>query len=305
MIQKIFKVILFAALVCLPFSAVKLLWSGHSLSANSSSPTDVLLAKYEHPLIPKSITNLRPDLVANNYILIDNATNTVLLSKNSDQHIYPASITKLATALTALNVYPLDELITVNQIYDDGQVMDLKLQETITVKSLVTALLVHSANDAAFNLASHYQSGVNGFVVEMNSLLTKYGLKNTHFTNYDGLHDPNHFSTVYDLSQLGRIAVKNSFIRDTVRNKKVVVTDVTGKISHDLSSTNELLDVVPEIYGLKTGWTPEAGGCFIALININGHEMISVVAQSDDRFADTAKIIEWAKKNVIWTPYRL
>ena len=291
------------SLLALPLSALGL-WHYQKALPVDSAGTNSLLGSYEHPLIPKTVSQSIPTLTAQDFILIDNATNTVLLSRNQDNRIYPASITKLATALTALNVYPLEELVTVTQNYDDGQVMNLVPGETITVKSLVTALLVHSANDAAYNLAFHHQGGVAGFIQEMNSLLAKYGLKNTHFTNFDGLHNPDHYSTVYDLSQLGRIAIKNSFIREVVKQKQVVVTDVTGKITHDLNSTNELLGIVPEIQGLKTGWTPEAGGCFIALINLNGHEMISVVAQSEDRFADTVKIIDWIKQNVIWTAYQ-
>ena len=69
---------------------------------------------------------------------------------------------------------------------------------------------------------------------------------------------------------------------------------------HELISTNELLGVVPEIQGLKTGWTPEASGCFISLINIDGHQLIGVVTQSLDRFNDTKKIIEWSKNSIIW-----
>ena len=216
----------------------------------------------------------------------------------------PASLTKLATALTALNIYPLDELITVKDIYNNGQVMNLIPGETLTVKSLVTALLVHSANDSAYNLALHHQGGISGFVKEMNLVASKNGLSDTHFTNFDGLQDPNHYSTVYDLSQLGRLAIKNPVIRGTVKDKNITITDITGKITHQLDSTNELLGVIPEIEGLKTGWTPEAGGCFIALINLNGHELISVVAQSPDRFADTTKIVNWAKSTLFWSPYQ-
>lgn len=274
------------------------------LPSVTDSKSITLINNYQHPLIPKADNISLPQLTAENYILIDNATNTILLSQNPYNRIYPASITKLATALTALNIYPLDELVTASSSYQDGQVMDLVPGETLTVKSLVSALLVHSANDAAYNLAIHHQDGIQGFIQEMNLIVTKYGLKNTNFTNFDGLHDPNHYSTVYDLAQLGRISIKNSFIRETVKNKNITVTDITGKFSHSLNSTNELLGIVPEIEGLKTGWTPEAGGCFIALINFNGHQLISVIAKSTDRFADTVKIINWAKQNITWSLYQ-
>jgi D-alanyl-D-alanine carboxypeptidase (penicillin-binding protein 5/6) len=279
-------------------------WGKYLHPVDQFKPNPILLSGYQHPLIPHLINNSKPELLADNYILIDNATNTILLSRNPNNRIYPASITKLATALTALNIYPLDELVTVPAAYKNGQNMNLVPGETLTVRSLVSALLVHSANDAAYNLAVHHQDGIAGFVKQMNLITTKYGLKNTHFTNFDGLQDPNHYSTVYDLSQLGRLAIKIPFIRDTVKNKSITVTDVTGKISYNLDTTNELLGVVPEIEGLKTGWTPEAGGCFVGLIDINNHLLISVVAQSPDRFADTVNIVNWAKSTLFWSPYQ-
>lgn len=262
-----------------------------------SSKTEI---EYNKPPTPVVKSNPIPSLLAQNYIIIDNDTNKILLSKNSNDRIYPASITKLATAFTALNIYPLEEVFTVSELYKEGKIMDLQVGEKISVRSLITSLLVYSANDAAFNLASNYQDGVSGFVEQMNSIAKKYNLKNTHFVNFDGIHDPNHYSSVYDLSQLGRIAIKNPVVKEIVRDKEVIIESEDKLIKHDLLSTNELLDVIPEIKGLKTGWTPEAGGCFIALIDINGHQLISVVAQSSDRFADTRALVEWIKQNVVW-----
>ncbi len=262
------------------------------------------LQTYKHPLLPEvSQSTSQPILNSTNYILIDSATNKILLSHDQDARIYPASITKLATALTALNIYPLDEVITVKNEYGEGKVMELRVGEKISIRNLVTALLVYSANDSAYNLAEYHTQGTKGFVQEMNQLAAKYGLKSTHFTNYDGIHNPDHYSTAYDLSQLARLALKSNIVRDIVRQKEVTVTDTSGKISHHLTSTNELLGVVPEIEGLKTGWTPEAKGAFVGFINLNGHYLISVVANSDDRFGDTRQLIDWAKANVTWSEY--
>jgi len=263
------------------------------------------LQDYQHPLIPQLKHRSPPqEIDSPNYILVDSATNTVLLAKDSHQKIFPASTTKLATAITALNVYPLDELLTISQEYDNGKVMELVPGEKITVRSLVSALLIYSANDAAFALAHHHSGGIDGFIQQMNLVAQRYGLNSTNFTNYDGIHDYYHYSTVYDLAQLGRLSIKNPIVVETVKNKTMTVTDSNNTISHTLESTNELLGVVPEVEGLKTGWTPEAGGCFIGLINIGGHRLISVVAQSQDRFADTKELIAWAKNNVTWTTYQ-
>jgi serine-type D-Ala-D-Ala carboxypeptidase (penicillin-binding protein 5/6) len=96
------------------------------------------------------------------------------------------------------------------------------------------------------------------------------------------------------------LAIKNQTVRNVVKNKSLTITDITGQIKHQITSTNELLDNTQEIIGLKTGWTPEAKGCFIGLINLNGYEVISVVADSDDRFQDTITLLNWLKQNVYW-----
>jgi D-alanyl-D-alanine carboxypeptidase len=274
--------------------AIYLLGNQNTSSKLSQSP-----AFFTSPPIPTVKNKFPPILSTQNFIVIDSATNTILLGNKINDRIYPASTTKLATALTALNLYPLDEVITTTP-YTEGKVMELKQDQKVTVKTLATALLVYSANDAAYNLANHYQTGTTGFTKQMNNLISKYNLNSTNFTNFDGIHDVNHYSTVYDLSQLARLALTMPFIVDTVKQKEVNLTDLSGDIKYKLSSTNELLGVVPEVEGLKTGWTPEASGCFIGAININGHKLVTVVAQSSDRFADTKKLIDWSKENITW-----
>lgn len=294
-------VILFFTVFSFPIVAF---WLSHGVFSRPLPVEQTLVYNYQHPDIPRVDPALAPSLSSSHYVLLDEATNSVLLSQNPDSQIYPASITKLATALTALNVYPLDEEITVKDRYEEGKIMELVPGEKITVRSLVTALLVFSANDAAYNLARHYPEGVDGFVTQMNNLVSRYGLTHTHFVNFDGIHHPNHYSTVFDLAQLGRLSIQNPIVRQLVKTKQITIFDIDHTHSHELTSTNELLGVIPEVEGLKTGWTPEAGGCFIGLLNINGHYLISVIAQSEDRFADTQLLIDWAKSHVSWSPYQ-
>ena len=300
--QNKLKILFVAVIVLISISLYsrRLVASSRLAKSVDSNP-----ASSVHPNVPVIKMAVKPNLTTEDYILVDNDTNTIILSNNPNQKVYPASTTKLATALTALNIYPLDETITIKDTYSEGQNINLLPGETLTVRSLITALLVYSANDAAYNLANHYPNGVSGFVNQMNLLVKKYNLKNTHFVNFDGIHNSDHYSSVYDLSQLGRIAMKNQIIRDTVKNKQAIITDVSGKVTHKLESTDDMLGKVPEIEGLKTGWTPEAGGCFVGLININGHYLISVVAQSVDRFSDTTQLVNWAKENVFWQPYQI
>ncbi len=260
--------------------------------------------RYQHPPIPVIKPGPIPYLLSPNFIVVDNATNTILLAKNPNQRIYPASVTKLATSLTALNIYPLDEVVTIGEKYSDGKVMNLQVGEKITVRNLVSGLLIYSANDAAFNLAVHHSAGIAGFVSEMNQLIGRYGLKNTNFVNFDGIHNSEHYSTVYDLSQLGRLSIKNQILVDVVKTRDLTVTDIDNQILHPLTTTNELLGVLPEIEGLKTGWTPEASGSFVGLVNLNGRYLLTVVAQSTDRFVDTKTLVNWAKSNLTWSTYQ-
>lgn len=292
----IFLLIILNCLLLIPVISYRFRYFRVKIDAGKKALID-----YQSPIKPTVLNKDNfPTLNSPSYILVDVATNTILAQKNPNEKIYPASTTKLATALTALNIYPLDEIITIPSAYTEGKVMELVAGEKITVRSLVQALLVYSANDAAYNLALHHQNGVSGFVGDMNKLMKKYNLNNTNFTNFDGIHNPSHYSTASDLAQLGRLAIKNPIITEIVPQKEFTVTDIDNTYKHKLISTNELLGVVPEIQGLKTGWTPEAGGCFISLINLNGNKIIGVVTQSQDRFADTKKIVEWAKNSVIW-----
>ncbi|MFA6250326.1 MAG: hypothetical protein WC686_02340 [Candidatus Shapirobacteria bacterium] len=293
----IFAFILILNLFWLPSTGVWQFYPQPSSAATSGSD----LLTYQPHTIPKLKSSVSPPVTADYFILVDAQTNTILASRNHRARIYPASITKLATAITALNIYPLDEVVTVYQEYSEGKVLGLKVNEKITVRSLVQALLIYSANDAAFNLASHHRQGIEGFISEMNQIAVKYKLSQTHFTNFDGVHHPDHYSTIYDLSQLGRLSLQNPIVTDVVKQKDMVVSDIDGLFQHPIISTNELLGIKTEIEGLKTGWTPEAGGCFIGLINIDGHYLISVVAQSQDRFQDTAALVDWAKSSVSWS----
>lgn len=249
-------------------------------------------------LIP-TLTQLKPvylnGLNSKNYILLDASTNQILVSSNQDERIFPASTTKMATALTALNLYPLDEIVTITSSYTNGKTIGLKIGEKITIRSLIQALLIHSANDAATALANHNPQGYAGFVAAMNALVAKLNLSHTHFVNVDGVDNPDHFSSVYDLAQLARLIVQYPFVLETTRTSSMVISDQSNQIHHQLQTTNELLGKEPEIIGLKTGWTPQAGESFVGLISYHNRLFISVVGNSTSRFADTLVILNWLR----------
>lgn len=246
-----------------------------------------------------------PELTAQSALVMDFDSGTIIFQKNPHLKLHPASITKVVTAIVALETYPLEEIITVEKEYPVGKTMELVEGEKIRVKDLIIGLLIHSANDAGYVLAGQNQEKAAGFVNRMNQFLSQLGLENTHFVNFGGEEDLDHYSTAFDLAHLARRALKNEIFSQTVQLKELTVTDVGGQISHQLENTNELLGVIPEVRGIKTGWTPQSGECFLGLIDLNGHQLITLILASGDRFGETRKLIDWVKKTISWTDYEL
>lgn len=255
------------------------------------------------PLVPVPLVNHSispPWLSAKSALVMDVDSGAVLFQKNPDLKLNPASITKMVTAIVALELYPMDEVVTVKQEYPVGKNMELVKGERISIENLIYGLLVDSANDAAYVLAGQSENGRRNFVNRMNQFTREIGLTDTHFVNFDGEDDQNHYSTAFDLAHLTRLALKNNIFSRAIRLKEVTVKDVSGQIEHNLESTDELLGALPEIKGVKTGWTPKAGECFVGLVDLGDHQLITVILASEDRFAETEKLITWIKKAVSW-----
>jgi D-alanyl-D-alanine carboxypeptidase (penicillin-binding protein 5/6) len=238
--------------------------------------------------------------------VIDKDSGTVLFEKNADTRLYPASITKMMTAMVALDAYPLDRVLTVHEESKAvGSVMGLRDGEQITVENTVKGLLVGSGNDAAYLLADSYPGGYQKFVDAMNARAADWHLTSTTFLNVSGVEEEGHLTTVRDLATLEKEAMNNEFFRDTVKLPHVTITDTTGTIMHSLDSTNKLLGVVPGIEGVKTGWTDDAGECLVTQTTRDGHTIITVVLNSNDRFGESTKLIEWAYSNHDWKSFSL
>ncbi|MGD9129551.1 MAG: hypothetical protein PVJ09_03635 [Candidatus Woesebacteria bacterium] len=245
--------------------------------------------------------NQLAQLTAQSYLVIDLASSAILLEKEARSLRYPASTTKLMTALVAAKTYPDNRTLVVNkEAFTQGNTMGLRLKEQIAVKELLTGLLVASANDAAFVLASNHPLGYAGFVLEMNQMAEALHLENTRFTNPSGLDDQNHQSTAFDLAIISREFLKNTFLKELVEQKKIIVTDTTGRIKHYLYNTNDLLGSEEGVRGLKTGTTPWAGQVLITLLERDNHQILIVLMNSQDRYRETKEIIDWVFKNYHW-----
>lgn len=241
-----------------------------------------------------------PYVSAESYVITDLKSGSTLDSKNENKLLFPASTTKVMTALVVLDKFDLDDVMTVKTVITEGSKMNLVSGETLTVESLLYGALVHSANDAAFTLAENYPGGVDAFVVKMNEKADEIGLSDTHFTNPIGFDDPRHYTTSSDLTKLSVYALKNKIIDKISSTKSITVSDTTFTFFHKLDNVNQLLGKVAGISGLKTGYTENAGEILISTVKKNGHTVLFAVMKSKDRFGETVALIDWVFNNFTW-----
>lgn len=255
-------------------------------------------------LFPKIRNGLNPPPVSAEGVLIkDLPSGVTLYAKNENVIFAPASTTKIMTALVALNEYGSDEVVKVTGgVKLEGRNMGLREDEEITVETLIYGALVHSANDASYELARHYSGGLSKFVDRMNETAASFNLKDTHFTNPIGFDNPNQFTTALDLAKLAQIALTNPTFAKVVKTKAVTVSDVTSTYFHDLKNVNELLGKVSGIMGVKTGYTEIGGEILITEVKRSDKSVLFVVLKSQDRFNDTIKLINWVFDNYQWHP---
>lgn len=241
-----------------------------------------------------------PYIFAQAAIIYDPVSAVVLFEKNADTKLSPVSTTKIVTATLALTKLPSDQVVEVPDIKVEPQIMKLVPGERITVRDLLYGVLVWSANDAAEVIARAFPGGRDAFLTEMNTLARSSGMYITNFVNPSGLPEPNHYSTARDLARFASIAMENSEFAQMVQTKDITVTSVDGLIEHRLVNLNELLVTTPGVLGVKTGWSEETGGALITYVKREEKPLIIVVFGSQDRFADSRALIEWAYGNYKW-----
>lgn len=241
-----------------------------------------------------------PVVSAKAVVAVEIDSGAYLYEKNADEPLYPASTTKIATSLVALDNYSLSEAIKVDGIKVDGQKMGLREGETITVEDLLYGLLIFSANDAAEVLAGNFPEGRSEFISLMNKKAESAGVLNTNFTNPTGLEDTGHVSTARDLVRISQVAMKNETFAKIVRSREHRAKSVDGKISHRLVNINKLVGTVPGVLGIKTGWTENAAEALVSYIERDDKKVIIVLLGSQDRFGETREIIDWIFENYSW-----
>jgi len=233
-------------------------------------------------------------------IAIDVQTGAVLYQKNPDEPRAPASVTKLMTALTAREVYFLDQVLETNLSSSTfGTVIAFLSGETQSVRSLIKAALIQSGNDAAEVLAEHYPQGRTGFIEAMNERADKLGMTESHYMNPSGLDEEAHLMSARDVTTLFRAVLDDAFLRETLSSDQTEIIDSTGKVHRMLYNTNHLLWTDYVIAG-KTGTTELAGQVLTTLVSIQGQEVIITVMGSEDRYTDTLRLIDAINSSYVW-----
>ena len=218
-------------------------------------------------------------LTTEHYISYDIKNESILFSKNINEKIYPASLTKIMTAIILLDYYEYSDYITTkypSNYIQKGKIANIPQDIEISILNLLELLIVYSANDAAYIAAISVTGNVDEFVTLMNEKAKAFGMNNTNFMNPDGMDDLNHFTTLNDLLKMSLKAIEMNEILSLVIKEKFI-SDISGS-ELIYYTTNLLLD--DGFVGLKTGWTDKAGLTFIGLNQNNDREIITIVNKS-------------------------
>ncbi len=236
----------------------------------------------------------RFDVEARAALLVDEGTGEILYEKAAHEHNYPASITKVMTALLTLEAVDagklrLDQEITASEgafdgLAADGSTANIKPGETMTVENLLNCMLIVSANEATHILAEAVSGSVQNFVQLMNDRAEQLGCEDTHFANPSGLHNERHYTSAYDIYLITREARKHDTFNEIVARKSYTVPETNISKARDLHTTNFLISTwrsrgyyYADACGIKTGSTPEAGYCLVAAAKRDRRTLVSVV----------------------------
>lgn len=257
------------------------------------------IQKYNIPPYNKNIPP--PSFSAKAILVKDLASEAILYQKDANTPLPIASTTKIMTALVASEYFRPNSVLTVKVgAATTGAKVGLLPGEDLTFRSLLYGMLLSSGNDAAYTLAEHYPGGVLGFVHAMNKKAIDLNLQNTHFDNPAGFDNPKHFSSAYDLAIITEEALKSSQLTRIFATKQTSIVSLDKKYTHRLSNLNRLLSQVRGVLGVKTGYTKEAKENLVTYVDRDGHQILTVVLGSDDRFGESTKLIEWVYENFIW-----
>ena len=261
---------------------------------------------------PVQAANADFSIASEGAVLIDSASGKILYGKNENKKLYPASTTKIITAILAIeHCKPTDKITAsydaVMSIPSGYSNAAIQPGETLNFQDLLDMFLIHSANEIGNIFAEHVSGSVENFAKLMNQKASEIGCKNTHFTNPSGIHDSEHYSTAYDMALIAQYCMKNQTFRNTVSKTSCTVEATDKYEKRYFKNTNDLLNKKSDYYyeyaiGTKTGYTSQAKRCLIATSLKDNLELITVTlgAQSgniDTRYQDTINLFEYGYSN--------
>lgn len=252
---------------------------------------------------PAAAISTLPELTAEGFVLCNAESGEVIESKNPEARLYPASLTKLMTALLTVEMAAdLDtELVTVSKNAIESlagthsSVGNLRPGETYSLRQLLYLLMVPSGNDSANVLAEYFCTTNAQFAERMNEKAAELGLENTHFVNPHGLHDPNHYTTAGDMARLALAYLREPVLKEISSASTYEIPATNLQAARTIKTTN-LLKVpdsgyyYPAASGLKTGNTDEAGRCLIATAQKDGLDLVCVLMHCPTKYTASSVI---------------
>ncbi len=253
--------------------------------------------------VPKSKLSLlsEPELSASSAAALDLTTMTVLYQKQAELPLPPASTVKMMTALVASEQHNLDERLSVLQLAAaNGSNLPLRLGQTFATRDLLAALLIASSNDVAEFLAESSPLGRVAFIGAMNQRASDLGLRQTVFLNPSGLDEAGQVSSAYDLLLIARALLRQPVLREIVAQPQWLMLEQNTQLPYQLYNTNQLLYSLQGVRGVKTGTTAQAGQVLVTLLERDGRQILLSLMGSQDRYADTSRLIAWIFNNYEW-----
>ena len=240
------------------------------------------------------------NLSAQSAYAVDLDSQTVLFQKNEDQILYPASTTKMMTALLVREDFDLETNLLASSSTVLGNQLDFIEGEEFKVADLLSALLIISANDVAYLFAesNHYLSPEE-FINKMNSKAVNLNLNQTNFVNAAGFDDLGQTSSSRVLTILAEELFKDQYLKSLVSTEEKLIISSLGN-EYWLYNTNQLLGSLDGVKGVKTGTTELAGEVLVTLIERDGHRILLTLMNSEDRYVDTEKLLAWILNNYDW-----
>jgi len=260
------------------------------------------IQKYNIPPFNKNIAV--PPFSAKAVFVKDLTTDTILYQKDARLPLPIASTTKIMTAIVSSEYFKPNSVLKVKiGATVAGSKVGLVAGEDLSFRSLLYGMLLSSGNDAAYTLAENYPGGVFGFVLAMNKKAALLHLPNTHFDNPAGFDSPNHFSSAQDLSIITEQALTNTTLTRIFATKETSIVSLDKKYTYQLANLNKLLTQVKGVLGVKTGYTQEAKENLVTYVARDGHQILTVLLGSNDRFGESTKLIEWVYENFTWPEF--